>query len=120
MDYNISSVLKQLRKTSGLSAGEVALQLKEYGIDISSKTLYGYESGLSMPNANLFVALCKIYKCDNPMDLFGNQAFSYDELSLMKDFKELDDAGQQIVRCVIEHEKKRAKQVKALMQDRAK
>lgn len=117
MDYNISSVLKQLRKTSGLSANEVALRLKGYGIEISSKTLYGYESGLSMPNANLFVALCKIYKCDNPMDLFGNPAFSHDEISLMKDFKELDDEGQRIVRCMIEHEKKRTRQVRALMQD---
>ena len=57
MDYNIASVLKQLRKTSNYSAVEVIKRLKKYEIDISAKTLYGYESGLSMPNANVFVAL---------------------------------------------------------------
>ncbi len=58
----IASFLKQLRKTSGLSANDVIEKLKKYSIDISAKTLYGYESGLSMLNADAFVSLCRIYK----------------------------------------------------------
>lgn len=66
-NINVKDVLKKLRKTSKMSANEVIVHLASYGIDISSKTLYGYESGLSMPNADIFVALCKIYGCQNPL-----------------------------------------------------
>ena len=41
----ISGFLKQLRKTSGFSANEVVKELQKYDIDISAKTLYGYEIG---------------------------------------------------------------------------
>ena len=44
MDYNISSVLKQLRKISGYSANDTIEKLKEFNIDISIKTLYGCTS----------------------------------------------------------------------------
>jgi len=66
MSQTIASTLKQLRKASRLSAKQAASQLKHYGIDIAPKTLYGYESGLSMPNADVFVALCSIYHCSEP------------------------------------------------------
>jgi len=76
----IANFLKQLRKTSGLSANDVVEKLKNYNIDISAKTLYGYESGLSMLNADAFVSLCRIYKCDNPMDMFGIPSIKPEEI----------------------------------------
>lgn len=87
METNVNIMLKQLRKTSGLSADNVINDLKEYGIDIKPKTLYGYESGISMPNANVFIALCKIYKCDNPMDMFGTNSYNQEEIKLIEKYR---------------------------------
>lgn len=70
-NINIASTLKELRTASKLSAKEVSERLTIYNITISTKTLYGYESGLSMPNADTFLALCKIYNCENPLQIIS-------------------------------------------------
>lgn len=93
----IANFIKQLRKTSGLSADEVATELKKYDIAISSKTLYGYENGASMLNADVFVALCRIYRCDNPMDLFGNSSMKPYEISMVEKYRSLDPHGKEMV-----------------------
>ena len=91
MDSTIASILKQLRKSAKLSVKQASDQLKQYGIDIASKTLYGYESGLSMPNAQ--------------------NKITQDEITLLNDFKTLDSFGQALVRQVMEHEKERVRQM---------
>lgn len=103
-NQSISSLLKQLRKTSVLSASDVVNRLREYDIDISAKTLYGYESGLSMPNADAFIALCKIYKCDNPLDIFGGSTINPSEQSLLEKYRDLDNHGKELVDLVLEKE----------------
>lgn len=104
---NISSLLKQLRKTAKLSVKEAVAKLLRYGISISEKTLYGYESGLSMPNADAFVALCKIYDCDNPLDLTGEDRIEADEYQLIKKYRVLDVHGKKMVDIVLEEESSR-------------
>ena len=106
-NQSISSLLKQLRKTSALSANDVVNRLREYDIDISAKTLYGYESGLSMPNADAFIALCKIYKCDNPLDIFGSSTINPSEQSLLEKYRDLDDHGREVVALVLDKEHER-------------
>ena len=106
-NQSISSLLKQLRKTSAFSANDVVNRLKEYDIDISAKTLYGYESGLSMPNADTFIALCKIYKCDNPLDIFGSSTINPSEQSLLEKYRDLDDHGKELVDLVLDKEHER-------------
>lgn len=108
-EQTISNLLKQLRKTSGLAANEVAEKLKKYNIDISYRTLYGYESGLSMPNADVFVALCRIYKCDNPMDIFGGFSLSPSETDIVEKYRNLDNHGRKMVDSVLSHESDRVK-----------
>ena len=110
--HTISNFLKQLRKTSGLSASDVVNELQEYNIDISAKTLYGYESGLSMLNADVFVALCKIYKCDNPMDIFGTPSVTSKEFDLIEKYRSLDSRGEDIVNTVLNREADRMKELK--------
>ncbi len=126
MDSTIASILKQLRKSAKLSVKQASDQLKQYGIDIASKTLYGYESGLSMPNADVFVALCNIYHCGETGSIlssssalsehaaqneFAQNKITQDEITLLNDFKTLDSFGQALVRQVIEHEKERVRQM---------
>lgn len=69
---NIGEKLKLLRENNNMTRKEVADRLKNYNIDISDKTLYGYESGRNSANADMFLALCQIYKCNNIMETFSN------------------------------------------------
>lgn len=114
MEYNIASVLKQLRKTSGCSANKVIEYLKDYKIEISAKTLYGYESGLSMPNADIFVALCKIYKCENPLDIFGNTSIKANEFSIIEKYRLIEQysyKGKESVDYILNREYELAKEI---------
>ncbi|MEZ3506276.1 MAG: helix-turn-helix domain-containing protein [Lachnospiraceae bacterium] len=104
----IANFLKQLRKTSGLSVDEVIEGLQKYGIMISTKTLYGYENGTSMLNADVFVALCRIYKCDNPMDLFGNTSIKPPEIGMMEKYRALDPHGKEMVDFTLQKEWERS------------
>lgn len=106
-NQNIAIFLKQLRKTSGYSVNDVIEQLKAFHIEISTKTLYGYESGLSMLNADVFVALCRIYKCDNPMDIFGTPSINPSEYEYIEKYRDLDDHGREMVDFVLDREHKR-------------
>lgn len=107
----IANFLKQLRKTSGLSANEVVEKLKDYNIDISAKTLYGYESGLSMLNADAFVSLCRIYKCENPLDIFGTPSINPNELQIVEKYRTLDALGKSHVDVVLTWETDRMEQI---------
>ena len=108
----IANFLKQLRKTSGLSANDVVEKLKNYNIDISAKTLYGYESGLSMLNADAFVSLCRIYKCDNPMDMFGIPSIKPEEIKHIEKYRSLDDPGRSHVDTLLDWELARSGQLR--------
>lgn len=44
---DIAAVLKTKRKECKLSVKDVLQMLKSYGIEISDKTLYGWERGVS-------------------------------------------------------------------------
>lgn len=58
----IADMLKDKRLECGLKGQEVTQRLKlQYDIELSDKTLYGYENAVSSPNIPTFLALCKIY-----------------------------------------------------------
>lgn len=58
---NIADLLKSSRKALGLSVKEVIDKLATEGIQVSGKTLYGWESGHRQPDADTFIALCVLY-----------------------------------------------------------
>lgn len=65
---DIASFLKAKRTEMKLSGSEVCKKLDSlYGIQLSPKTLWGYENGVSRPDANVFVVLCKIYEVCDPV-----------------------------------------------------
>ncbi len=57
----IASFLKAKRKELKMTVLTVQEKLSEYGISVSGKTIYGWESGRRQPDAEIFVALCNIY-----------------------------------------------------------
>lgn len=69
MKLKIARILKEYRKNNNLSVDCVVAELNKHNISISSKTVYGYENGYSQPNADMFVALCKIYGISS-LDIF--------------------------------------------------
>lgn len=110
---NIGEILKKLRENNNMTRKDVADKLKELGIDISDKTLYGYESGRNSANADMFLALCKVYKCNNVMETFSDSVsdvlFTNKEWEILEKYRDLDSHGKEMVDFVLETEHKRLK-----------
>jgi transcriptional regulator with XRE-family HTH domain len=108
---NIGEILKRLREENNLTGKETVDKLKELGIDISAKTLYGYESGRNSTNADMFLALCKIYKCQNIMSAFSDSTdevlFTNKEWNIIEQYRSLDDAGKNHINYELNREVRR-------------
>lgn len=111
----IGDTLKRLREENGLTGKEATEKLRELGIDISAKTLYGYESGRNSTNADMFLALCQIYKCQNIMEVFSDSVddvlFTNKEWNVIEKYRALDDPGRSHVDTVLQWETDRMKQI---------
>jgi len=69
---NIAKMLKYYRKCNRLSVAEVSEKLEEISpIPVAKKTIYGWESGQTQPDADMLLRLCKIYKIDDILSAFG-------------------------------------------------
>ncbi len=86
---DIGSILCNIRKGKGLTRKDVAEKLKAMGIEISDKTLYGYESGRTTANADMFLALCKIYDINDIFTTFGYDGYNQDG-SIILNMHEID------------------------------
>lgn len=67
----ISEVLKNYRKLNKLSVRDVSGLLKEKSLNVAEKTIYGWESGQTQPNADTLLMLCEIYNIENILSTFG-------------------------------------------------
>lgn len=62
----IADMLRDKRLEKGLKGSEVVSLLKEeYDIELSDKTLYGYERAVSSPSIPIFLVLCRIYEVED-------------------------------------------------------
>lgn len=68
---SISFTLRKLRENQKMSVKEVQEKLLQFGISVSIKTIYGWESGKRLPDADTFLTLCDIYKSDDVLGDFG-------------------------------------------------
>ena len=114
--------LKMLREKSGLSMKEVEAELLEHGFDTKSKTIYGYENGGRMPNADLFIALCEIYKCGNFMEEFSDTEFNPEipndsEWEIIQKSRCLDAHGHKVLDTVLDLEYERCFENKRIATD---
>ena len=71
MDESGGAILKELRKKKKVTAKETVEKLSSLEYEISEKTISGYETGIRMPNADVFMALCTIYDCKNILEMFS-------------------------------------------------
>ena len=112
---DIGKTLKALRENAGLTCREVAGKLIDYGFEISDKTIYGYDSGRSSANADMFLALCRVYKCNDILNTFGDISdsilFTNKEWELVESYRDLDPPGQSHVDSVLQWETERVQQI---------
>lgn len=109
---DIGEKLKKLRENCNMTRKDAADKLRDLGIEISDKTLYGYESGRNSANADMFLALCKIYKCQNIMETFSDAVndvlFTNKEWQIIEKYRELDSHGREMVDFTLEKEHERS------------
>ena len=115
MSSELGNKLKELRESSSLTGKEVSAKLKESGFEISDKTLYGYESGIRMPNADVFMQLCQIYGCKNILETFGDVGIDYSipddkEWAMIEKYRTLDSYGSDLVDTVLDKEYERCQE----------
>lgn len=111
----IGNKLKELREQNNLTRKEAADKLRHIGIDISDKTLYGYESGRNSANADMFLALCKVYGCQNIMSTFYDSVddvlFTNKEWKHIEKYRKLDDYGRETIDIALDRESDRVQQL---------
>ena len=82
---NIGEKLAALRRRAGLSQKELAERLAVYGVHVSNQAVSKWEQGLTQPNADQFLALCRALDAENiGAEFFGRRS------GLLRD---LNDAG---------------------------
>lgn len=103
----IGQVFKNSRKNHNWSVKEVVQKLSSYQINISEKTLYGWENGSRQPDADTFIVLCHIYGI-NSLSFFSkiqpkkspeltevNSGDDADKHPLLKIYDDLNADGQE-------------------------
>lgn len=79
---NIAKVLKFYRKKNEYSVSQVAEFLENNNLSVAEKTIYGWESGQTQPDADTLLLLCKIYNIEDILTTFGYDASSDPQLHL--------------------------------------
>lgn len=80
---NIARVLKYYRKLNHISVKDVSNILKENHNYAAPKTIYGWESGQTQPDADTLMFLCDLYGIENILETFGYQVESNSEPLLL-------------------------------------
>lgn len=112
MTNKIAEKLREYRKKMGLSVEDVSVFLNEQGYEIAARSVYGYENGSRMPNADVFLSLCMLYGCTDVLFEFGYSAKrmpisqnTADEQAVLDKYNELPDSGKDMIRGALGLEK---------------
>jgi transcriptional regulator with XRE-family HTH domain len=100
-------ILKQARKDCKLNQKEVAAHL-----GLKGNTISNWENGVSQPDIDSFIQLCKIYNLDftsllnniygTSADNSNRQNLSYEEQNMIKKYRCLPSEGKATVDAVID------------------
>lgn len=72
----IATVLKYYRKLNELSVNDVSDIFKQHHNNVAPKTIYGWESGNTQPDADTLMFLCELYHIENILETFGYREVS--------------------------------------------
>ena len=107
MSNTVASMLKSRRKLLGLSVREVIEALKLNGVNISEKTLYGWEAGNRQPDADEFLVLCKIYAIGSLSEIEKAPSISDEAMKIAARYEKLDSVGRGAVNAIMKYEESR-------------
>ena len=106
----IAERLKFYRKKNNLTIPQVSELLSETQ-PVAAKTIYGWESGHTQPDADTLMRLCCIYRIDNILEIFGYKStkkslfnLSPQEKNLIEEYRKHPDM-QKAVQRLLEIEK---------------
>ena len=71
MKQNIGKYIRLARTGASKTVREVSEYLKSNGMDISEKTIYGWENGHSQPSPDALLLLCSFCGIDDVLGHFG-------------------------------------------------
>lgn len=102
MERTLGGTLRFLRARENLSVKTVIEELKKYGQEITDKTLYSYENDKRAASADMLLALCQIYKCNNILETFAGIKPDYSipddlEWKMIERYRALDAHGKEMV-----------------------
>ena len=89
----IGYILQHYRQLSGLSVRQVAMTLKtKHNINVSEKTIYGWENSQSFPSTYKFLILCEMYNITDITAAFlgknhPSRKISREEIQLVLSFR---------------------------------
>ena len=69
----IAEALKQSRKLNKMTVSDVSEKLSRKDRFVAEKTIYGWESGQTQPDADTLMNLCEIYGIKDVLSAFGYQ-----------------------------------------------
>lgn len=72
-DADFGKVLRKMRTDSGKTVPEVSAHLTSLGFKAATQTVYGWERGLSQPNPDPFLAMCKFYGVTDILSYFETE-----------------------------------------------
>lgn len=99
----MASRLKYYRQRSGLTIYEVGARIGRNG-----KTISAWENGRGQPDADMLLALCKLYCIDSISELFGETMkdryidLSDDERHLIDMYRTLTDRGKAYISSTVD------------------
>ncbi len=77
MKRKIGEILASLREERGLSQHDVARMLRDQDINVSNQAISKWENGYTMPNADQFLMLCKLYEVKDVLHSFLGDFVKY-------------------------------------------
>lgn len=107
MSGYVSNLLKQRRRELGLSVKAVCEQLRKLGVNVSEKTLYGWEAGSRQPDADTFLALCSVYGIESLSEIKTAPSISDEAMIVARKYDSLDEHGKAAVSAILAEEVKR-------------
>lgn len=104
-NQNIAKVLKTYRKENQLSVNDVSNLLQSRSITAAPKTIYGWESGRTQPDADTLLILCELYHINDILGTFGYiqpqdiflTSFEKDLIRQYRNHPEMQDAVKKLL-----------------------
>ena len=78
-------LLRTMREEAGKSVPEVSDYLTSLGFKAATQTVYGWERGLSQPNPDLFLSMCKFYGVTDVLSYFGYRPIKKEKTPQLSD-----------------------------------